>query len=249
MANLDGKVALITGGTSGIGLASAIAFSNAGARVIVTGRKQISLDESLDLIGPNTLGMCGDISDLSHHDDLVAVVKKHFGSLDIYMANAGINHIEPTEKVTTESYDAQFSANTRGTFFSVQKIIPVMKNGGSIILTSSIASDKVLDNHAVYAGTKAAINAFARNWMIELKHRKIRVNVLSPGPVETGILKKLGIPPDKLPEFTRAMAKAIPLGRMGNPSELGRAALFLASEDSSFVNGINLRVDGGMTLL
>ncbi|GEN23235.1 short-chain dehydrogenase [Halomonas cupida] len=249
MASLDGKVALITGGSSGIGLASAIAFSNAGARVIVTGRKQSSLYESLDLIGPDSIGICGDISDLTHHDNLVSAVKEHFGSLDIYMANAGINHIEPTEAVTAESYDAQFSANTRGTFFGVQKMLPMMNDGGSILLTSSIASDKVLDGHAVYAGTKAAINAFAKSWAIELKHRNIRVNVLSPGPVETGILDKLGIPQEKLSDFTRTMAQAIPLGRMGHPSELGRAALFLASDDSSFVNGVNLQVDGGMTLL
>ncbi len=246
---LKGKIALVTGGSSGIGLESAKAFARAGAKVVITGRRQQAIDDAVADIGVNAVGISGDVADLGHHDDLVAFIKERFGGLDIYMANAGINNIEPTPNVTIESYNTQFNSNTRGVFFGVQKMLPHIRSGGAIIVTSSIASDKVLDGHAVYAGTKSALNAFARNWAIELKERRIRVNVLSPGPVKTAILAKLGIPPEQQPMFEQAMADAIPLGRMGDPEELASAALFLASDDSSFVNGMNLRVDGGMTLL
>ncbi|MES1925437.1 glucose 1-dehydrogenase [Salinisphaera sp. T31B1] len=249
MTDFHGKVALVTGGSSGIGLAAARAFSLAGARVVITGRRQQAIDEAIETLGENAVGVSGDIADLAHHDALMALIEKRFGSLDIYMANAGMNHIEDTSEVTADSYDVQFGANTRGVFFGVQKALPLLSNGGTIILTSSIASEKVLAGHAVYAGTKAAINAFARNWAIELKDREIRVNVLSPGPVDTAILAKLGIPYEQRPAFERSMAEAIPLGRMGEANELAQAALFLASDAASFVNGVNLRVDGGMTLL
>src|SRR5262249_21415893 len=150
-------------------------------------------------------------------------------------------------EVTEDVYDAQFAVNTRGVFFGVQKLAPVIRHGGAIIITGSIASEKVLDGHAVYAGSKAATNAFARAWAIELRSRGIRVNVLSPGPTDTEILAKLGVPAEQRGSFEQAMAKAIPLGRMGSPNELAQAALFLASNASSFITGVNLRVDGGMT--
>jgi NAD(P)-dependent dehydrogenase (short-subunit alcohol dehydrogenase family) len=165
------------------------------------------------------------------------------------MPNAGLNTIKPSAEVSEADYDAQFSVNARGVFFGVQKMLPIMRNGGSIIITSSIASEKVLEGHAVYAGSKAAIGAFARSWAIELKSRLIRVNVLSPGPTDTAILDKLGIPPDKRASFEKGMADAIPLGRMGQPEEIAKAALFLASDNSSFITGINISVDGGMLLL
>jgi NAD(P)-dependent dehydrogenase (short-subunit alcohol dehydrogenase family) len=155
----------------------------------------------------------------------------------------------PSQNVGSQEYDQQFATNTRGVFFGVQKILPVLRPGGSIILTSSIASQKMLDGHAVYAGTKAAIEAFARVWAIELKDRRIRVNVLSPGPVSTPILEKLGISFEALPAFEAQVARAIPFGRLGQPDELARAALFLASDASSFVTGVNLPVDGGMMLV
>jgi NAD(P)-dependent dehydrogenase (short-subunit alcohol dehydrogenase family) len=248
MKRLQGKVALITGGNSGIGLAAAQLFAAEGARVIVTGRRQEVLDEAVRLIGHDAMGIQGDVADIGHHAHVAQAVHDQFGALDVYMANAGVISIAHSAGVTAEEYDAQFNVNTRGVFFGVQSIVPVMRDGGSIILTSSLAATKVLQGHAVYAGTKAAIAAFARSWALELRERRIRVNVLSPGPVDTSILSKLGIPEADRPGFLKTMADLIPAGRLGEPDELARAALFLASADSTFVNGIELNVDGGMLL-
>lgn len=249
MMNLKGKVAVITGGNSGIGLASAKLFARQGAQVVISGRRQAALDEAVQAIGPVATAIRGDVADPAHHRALADLVSERFGGGDIYMANAGINTITPSASVSESEFDAQFNVNARGTFFGVQTIAPVLRDGGSIILLGSLASDKVLDGHAVYAGTKAAIGAFARSWAIEFKDRGIRVNMLSPGPTETEILEKLGVPAEERGTFTAMMASAIPLGRLGQPEELAHAALFLASDASSFVTGINLRVDGGMALL
>jgi NAD(P)-dependent dehydrogenase (short-subunit alcohol dehydrogenase family) len=249
MISLNGKVAVITGGNSGIGLASAKLFAEHGAQVVITGRRQQALDQAVQAIGPAATAIRGDVSDPKHHRELTELVRTRFGGADIYMANAGVNTITPSGDVSEEEFDAQFGINARGTFFGVQAIGPVLRDGGSIILVGSLASGKVLDGHAVYAGTKAAIGAFARSWALEFKDRRIRVNVLSPGPTETEILEKLGVPADDREAFTAMMAGAIPLGRLGQPGELARAALFLASDASSFVTGIDLRVDGGMALL
>ena len=248
MTQLSGKVALVTGGNSGIGLASAMAFASAGAQVVIVGRRQDAVDAAVETIGSHAVGFVGDVADLQMHDRLVAQIRQRFGALDVYMANAGTAILEPSSAVSLDNYDRQFSINTRGTFFGVTKALPVMNDGGSIILVSSIASAKVLDGHAVYAGSKAAVEAFARSWALELKDRKIRVNVISPGPVDTPILEKLGIGADTRADFDQAMAAAIPLGRMGMVNEVARAALFLASDESSFVTGANLKVDGGMAL-
>lgn len=245
---LEGKVALVTGGSSGIGLACAKRFAAEGARVVITGRRARAVDEALTAIGPAAIGFVGDVAEVAHHERLAAEVAQRFGQLDVYMANAGINTVTPSPLVGEAEYDAQFAANTRGVFFGVQKIVPVMRDGGAILITGSIASDKVLEGHAVYAGTKAATAAFARAWAIELKQRRIRVNVLSPGPVDTPILDRLGIQPGDRPDLERRMADLIPLGRLGRPSELASAALFLASDAGSFVTGVNLRVDGGISL-
>jgi len=164
------------------------------------------------------------------------------------VANAGGIRIQPSSAVTIADYDAQFLANARGTFFGVQKIAPLLRDGGAILLTSSIASRKVLDGHAVYAGSKAAIEAFARNWALEFKDRRIRVNVLSPGPTETPILEKFGVSPEAQPQIEEQAARMIPFGRMGKADELARAALFLCSADSEFITGVNLAVDGGISL-
>lgn len=249
MARLNGKVAVITGGNSGIGLASAKLFAEEGAQVVITGRRQQALDDAVRAIGPAAVAIQGDVADAKHHREVARFVTEQFGSAHIYMANAGINTITPSAHVPTDEFDSQFAVNTRGTFFGVQAVAPVLSDGASVILIGSLASDKVLEGHAVYAGTKAAIGAFARSWALEFKDRGIRVNVLSPGPTETAILEKLGVPEDQRGAFTAMMAKAIPLGRLGQPEELARAALFLASDASSFVNGVNLRVDGGMALL
>jgi len=249
MTSLNGKVAVITGGNSGIGLATAKLFAAEGAQVVITGRRQQVVDNAVREIGPAALGIQGDVADPEHHRQVAEIVRERFGHADIYVANAGINTINPSQDVTEAEYDAQFGVNARGTFFGVQKIAPVLRDGGSIILVGSLASDKVLDGHAVYAGTKAAINAFARAWALEFKARGIRVNMLSPGPTETPILKKLGVTPEDHGAFVDMMSGAIPLGRLGRPDELASAALFLASDASSFVTGVNLRVDGGMALV
>ncbi|KAA0684979.1 SDR family NAD(P)-dependent oxidoreductase [Azospirillum brasilense] len=249
MGKLAGKIAVVTGGNSGIGLAAATIFAAEGARVVITGRRREAVERAAATLGQDAVGLVGDVADLAAHDRLVSVVRERFGAIDIYMANAGVNVIAPSAAVTEADYDAQFTTNTRGVFFGVTKALPLMRDGGAIILTGSIASGKALDGHAVYAGSKAALGAFARSWALELRNRRIRVNVLSPGPVDTPILDKLGIQPDDRPSFEQDLARSIPLGRLGRPEELARAALFLASDDGGFVTGIDLRVDGGMTLL
>lgn len=249
MQKLRDKVALVTGGNSGIGLAAAKAFAAEGAQVVITGRRRPVVDQAVQEIGFGALGIDGDVADPAHHGRVAEEVTRRFGHLDIYMANAGVNQITHSADVSEAEYDMQFGINTRGVFFGVQRMAPILRDGGAIILVGSLASEKVLDGHAVYAGSKAAIGAFARSWAIELKDRGIRVNVLSPGPVDTAILDKLGVPPEERDSFAASMAAGIALGRLGGPEELARAALFLASDASSFVTGINLRVDGGMALL
>jgi NAD(P)-dependent dehydrogenase (short-subunit alcohol dehydrogenase family) len=247
-AVLAGRTAVITGGASGIGLATAEAFVAEGAQVIITGRGRQALSDAVARLGGGAVAVVGDVADPAHHDLVAEEVRSRFGGLDIYMANAGINTITPSAEVSEAEYDAQFGVNARGVFFGVQKLGPYLRDGGSIILTGSLASEKVLEGHAVYAGSKAALGAFARSWALEFSPRRIRVNVLSPGPTDTAILAKLGIPPEGREAFETSMAQAIPLGRMALPEETARAALFLASDASSFITGVNLRVDGGMAL-
>ncbi|WP_207265838.1 SDR family oxidoreductase [Pseudomonas sp. GW101-3H06] len=249
MQRLQGKVAVITGGNSGIGLASACLFAKEGAQVIVTARRQAVLDDAVRQIGHGAIGIKGDVASLVHHAEVAAQVRERFGALDIYMANAGVVTSTPSQQVTPEQFDAQFNINTRGVFFGVQSIVPLLRDGGSIILTSSLAATKVFEGHAVYAGSKAAIAAFARNWALELRARRIRVNVLSPGPVDTAIIGKLGVSEEQRPGFMQMLADMIPAGRVGEADELAQAALYLASSDSSYVNGIELHVDGGMSLV
>jgi NAD(P)-dependent dehydrogenase (short-subunit alcohol dehydrogenase family) len=249
MKRLQDKVALITGGNSGIGMATAELFAAQGAQVVVTARRQDVLDAAVRRIGHGAIGIPGDVADIGHHAAVAGEIQARFGALDIYVANAGVNTIKPTGQVTPEEFDDQFGVNTRGVFFGVQHIAPLVRDGGSIVLTSSLAASKALDGHAVYAGSKAAIRAFARHWALEFRDRKIRVNVLSPGPVDTTIVEKMGIPESERAGFVAAMAARIPAGRFGEVSELAQAALYLASDESRFVNGIELHVDGGMSLV
>jgi len=249
MDKLKGKIAVVTGGSSGIGLASAKAFAAEGATVVVVARRREAADGAVAEIGSGAVAVVGDVADLSTHERVATLVRERFGAIDIYMANAGVATLEPSSDVDPETYDRQFAVNTRGVFFGVTTVLPWMRDGGAILLTSSIASAKVMDKHAVYAGTKAAIEAFARSWAIELKQRRIRVNVISPGPTDTPIIEKLGIETTDRAAFEAAASAAIPLGRFGRADEVARAALFLASEDGGFVTGVNLRVDGGMAVL
>ncbi|PLQ00528.1 SDR family NAD(P)-dependent oxidoreductase [Cupriavidus pauculus] len=248
MGKLSGKVAVITGGNSGIGFAMASRFVAEGARVVIVGRRADAVEAAVAELGPQAIGLTGDLADLGTHDRVAALVADQFGGVDIYVANAGMNQITPSDAVSVDEYDVQFATNTRAVFFGVQKVAPHLRDGGAIVLVSSIASAKVLDGHAVYAGSKAAIEAFAQSWALEFKARGVRVNVISPGPVDTPILAKLGVAPAQRPGFEAAMADAIPLGRLGRAEEVAAAALLLASGEGSFITGVNLRVDGGIAL-
>lgn len=248
MNKLAGKVAVITGANSGIGFAIAKRFVDEGSSVLIVGRRESAVGEAVSMLGKNAAGLTGDLSDLATHERVASLVAERFGKANIYVANAGMNVITPSNLVSADEYDKQFAINTRAAFFGVQRIAPLLSDDGSITLVSSIASSKVLDGHAVYAGSKAALVAFARSWALEFKERRIRVNVISPGPTDTPILGKLGIAAQELPDFEAAMASAIPLGRLGRAEEIANAALFLAGDEGKFITGVNLRIDGGISL-
>jgi NAD(P)-dependent dehydrogenase (short-subunit alcohol dehydrogenase family) len=238
MNKLAGKVAVITGGTTGIGLATARLFASQGAYVFIVGRRQKELDEAVKTIGQNVTGVQADISKPADLDSLYETVKAK-GRIDIVFANAGVLEFAPLGKVTEEHFDKIFNINVRGTLFTVQKALPLLNNGGSIILTGSVASVKGTPASGVYGASKAAIRNFVRAWTVELKDRNIRSNVLSPGPTNTPPVARAE------PENTAQLVSTIPMGRLGEADEIARAALFLASDDSSFVTGIELFVDGG----
>src|SRR5271168_3933997 len=235
---LEGKIAVVTGGTEGIGLATAKLFVNEGAYVFITARRQKELDEAVRSIGSNVTGIQGDLAKLTDLDRLYEAVKTK-GKIDIVFANAGVAEFAPLGNITEAHFDKLFSINVKGTLFTVQKALPLMNDGGSIILTGSVASVKGTPGFWVYGATKAAIRNFVRAWTIELKDRRIRSNVLSPGPTETSLVDR------QSPEVIARIVSTIPMGRMGSPQEIAKAALFLASDDSSFVTGIELFVDGG----
>jgi NAD(P)-dependent dehydrogenase (short-subunit alcohol dehydrogenase family) len=242
MKKLEGKIAVITGGNSGIGLATAQRFVEEGAYVFITGRRQSELDEAVKQIGDNIAGVQGDVSNLADLDRLYATVKQKKGRLDILFANAGVAEYASLEEITEAHFDKTFSINVKGLLFTVQKALPLIQDGGSIILNASIAASKGIEASSIYNATKAAIRSFARSWTVDLKHRKIRVNAISPGPIDTPGLRNL-VKTDGLLEQIKAM---VPLGRMGAPEEVAKAVSFLASDDSSYVTGIELFVDGGM---
>jgi NAD(P)-dependent dehydrogenase (short-subunit alcohol dehydrogenase family) len=243
---LEGKVAVITGGSSGIGLATARRFVAEGAHVYITGRRQAELDEAVRQIGQHVTGVQGDVANLADLDRLFATVKQQQGRLDILFANAGIPALAPLGEITEEHFDKVFNINVKGLLFTVQKALPLFADGGSIILNASIVASKGAEASSVYSASKAAVRSFARCWTTDLKHRKIRVNVLSPGYTETPIFNKAGLTQERVDELKVSFAAAVPLGRMGRPDEVAKAAVFLASDDSSYVTGIELFVDGGM---
>jgi NAD(P)-dependent dehydrogenase (short-subunit alcohol dehydrogenase family) len=241
---LSGKIAVITGGSSGIGLATAKRFVEEGAYVFITGRRQAELDKAVAEIGRNVTGVQGDVSNLDDLDRLYKEVETKKGKLDVLFANAGIAEPVPTPDVTPEHYDRTFDINTRGVFFAVHKALPLMKDGGSIIVNGSGAWQKGIPMYAAYAATKAALRSFVRTWTAEFAGKGIRANVISPGPVETPILEgQFGENTDAVKERFKAM---VPMGRIGKPEEIASAAVFLASEESSYITGIELPVDGGL---
>jgi NAD(P)-dependent dehydrogenase (short-subunit alcohol dehydrogenase family) len=239
MGKLQGKVALITGGTSGIGLAAAKLFVAEGAFVFLTGRRQSHIDDAIQSIGVNALGIQGDISRLPDLDRLCDAIRSTGKRIDIVFANAGVGGYADLGSISEDHFDLLFGTNVKGTLFTVQKILPLMNDGGSVVLTCSAASSKGTRGLTVYGATRAAVRSFVRTWTVELKERRIRTNVVSPGPIDT---PAAGQAPA---EALAKLVSTIPMGRMGRAEEVARAALFLASDEASFISGIELFVDGG----
>jgi NAD(P)-dependent dehydrogenase (short-subunit alcohol dehydrogenase family) len=237
---LEGKVAVITGGSAGIGLATARRFAEEGAFVFITGRRQAELDAAVKEIGPNAAGVRADAADLTDVARLFDTVKAAKGHIDVLYANAGVYEFTPFGTITEQAYDKMFGINVKGVLFTVQHAVPLMADGGSIILTGSVAGSKGFEAGTVYGATKAAIRSFARSWTSDLKARNIRVNVLSPGPTQTPGFDVFAN--DDVKDYMKSI---VPLGRIGTPDEIAKAALFLASDDSSYVAGVELFVDGG----
>lgn len=243
---LAGKIALITGGSSGIGLATAERFVAEGAHVFITGRRQPELDAAVKQIGNGVTGIRSDIFILADLDRLFATIKEQKGRLDILFANAGGGAFVPLEQVTEEHFDKYFGINVKGTLFTVQKALPLMTAGGAIVLNGSMVSIKGFPAFGVYAATKAALRSFARTWTLDLKGRNIRVNVVSPGTVVTPAYKsELGMTDEQIEAFKAQVSATTPLGRTGTPEEIANAVVFLASDEASFITGAELFVDGG----
>lgn len=245
--DFNNKVVVVTGGTSGIGLATASAFSAAGASVFVTGRRQDALDAALKTIGGRVTGVRGDMSNLADIDRLYDTVQQQHAQIDVIFANAGGGGFAPLGAISEEHYQQTFDTNVKGVLFTVQKALPLLRDGASVVLTSSVTAITGTAAFSVYSATKAAVRNFARSWILDLKDRKIRVNAVSPGPIETAGLVELAGPDAAAQQgLLDYMAGQVPLGRVGQPEEIAKAVLFLASDQASYVNGIELFVDGGM---
>jgi len=245
MNRLIGKIAVITGGNSGIGLAAAIRFADEGAQVVVVGRRQAELDKALQLIGHDAVAIQGDISRLDDLERIYTQIKADKGRIDILFANAGLGDFQPIGSITEESFDRTFGINVKGTLFTVQKALPLMSAGGSVILTGSTTASMGTPAFSVYSATKAALRNFARSWALDLKGTGIRINVLSPGPISTPGLDSALATTGQADAIVDGMITQLPLGRIGKPEEVAAAALFLASEESSFMTGSEMFVDGG----
>jgi NAD(P)-dependent dehydrogenase (short-subunit alcohol dehydrogenase family) len=245
MGKLQGKIALVTGGNSGIGLATAKEFVKEGAYVFITGRREKELDAAVKQIGKGVTAVQGDVSNLSDLDRLFAQIKKEKGKLDIVFANAGVARYAPLGEITEELYDSIFDINVKGILFTVQNALPLLRDGGSIILNASIVASKGLASNSVYSATKAAVRSFARTWTTDLKARRIRVNAVSPGPIDTPGLDELLASSETGQERRKMIPNTVPLGRFGTPDEIAKAVVFLASDDASYITGIELFVDGG----
>lgn len=244
MGKLEGKVAVVTGGSSGMALESAKRFVEEGAYVFITGRRQETLDQAVKSIGRNVTGVRADSANLGDLDRLFETVKREKGKIDVLYASAGMGDAAPLGQITEQFFDTTFGLNARGTLFTVQKALPLFNDGGSIFMTGSVAALKGFPGYSVYAASKATLHAFARGWLNELKDRNIRVNVLHPGPIATPMQDQV-----LTPEAKEMFESLIPRGTMGRPEEIAAAAVFLASDDSSFVNGLELSVDGGFSAI
>jgi NAD(P)-dependent dehydrogenase (short-subunit alcohol dehydrogenase family) len=245
MGKLEGKIALVTGGNGGIGLATARQFVNEGAYVYVTGRRDSELAAAVQEVGRNITGVSGDVSNLGDLDRLFAQIKREKGRLDIVFANAGVAKLAPFGTITEEFYQSIFDINVKGLLFTVQKALPLMPDGSSIILNASVVGSKGLPANSVYSATKAAVRSFARTWTTDLKGRRIRVNAVSPGSTDTPGLSDLLASTDAGQQRLKMIQSSVPLGRLGRPDEIAKAVVFLASDDSSYITGTELFVDGG----
>jgi NAD(P)-dependent dehydrogenase (short-subunit alcohol dehydrogenase family) len=242
---LEGKIALITGGNSGIGLATAKQFVNEGAYVFITGRREAELAAAKKQIGKNVTAIQGDVSNLDDLERLFAQIRKEKGKIDIVFANAGVARYAPIGTITEDFFDSIFDINVKGVLFTVQKSLPLLRDGGSIILNASIVGSKGLSSNSVYSATKAAVRSFARTWTTDLKDRRIRVNAISPGPINTPGLSELLASSETGEQRKKMISTTVPLGRFGKPEEIAKAVVFLASDDASYITGIELFVDGG----
>lgn len=247
MSKLNRKIALITGSSEGIGLAIAQRFIAEGVEhVFITGRRQETLDEAVKTIGStNVTAVQGDVSNMTDLDNLYSVIQKEKGRLDIVVANAGISLLAPLGSITEKQFDDTFNINVKGILFTVQKALPILVDGGSIILVGSVSSVKGHPTASIYSASNAAIRSFARCWTVDLKERKIRVNTLSPGSIETTMFRRVADSNVIKPTFVTDLIATVPMDRIGTPDEIAKAAVFLASDDSSYVTGIELFVDGG----
>jgi len=249
MKRLEDKVAVVTGGNSGIGLASAIEFAREGARVVVSGRDSKTLQKAAEQIGADALAVVADVSRLADIDNLMAEVKKKHGRIDVLFVNAGIATFAPFETFTEKQFDDMAQINFKGSFFTVQKALPLLAKGASVFFNTSAANEIGLPNSVAYSATKAAIRSFARTMSAELVARGIRVNAVSPGPIETPIFARMGMSADQVQEMAKGITAMVPAGRMGRPEEVAKVAAFLASSDSSFLLGAEIPVDGGASQL
>ncbi len=246
MGKLNNRVAIVTGGSSGIGLATAQRFIADGAQVVITGRNQETLGGAVAELGDRATGILGDVANLEDLDRLFAQIREQFGRVDVLFANAGIAPFVPFEAVTEEHFDSLFNINVRGLFFTVQKALPLLSEGASVILNASVVAQSGIPNTSIYSATKAAVRSLGRTLASELSPRSIRVNVVSPGLIETPLVGKLGLSPDEIEAFAGQVVQQTPLGRLGKPEEIAATVAFLASDDASYFTGADLVADGGM---
>lgn len=246
MKRLEGKVAVITGGNSGIGLATAKRFLDEGAKVAISGRNQQTLDDAVKQLGKDLLAVKSDTAKVPEIESFLKTVTQKFGKIDVLFVNAGVAKFAPLADTTEAIYDEQFNINVRGAYFTIQKALPLLNDGASIILNSSVASSTGTEGASAYSSTKAAMRSFARTLAAELVGRKIRVNAVAPGPIVTPIFGRTGLPQAAIDEFAKTIQEAVPMKRMGQPEEVAAAVAFLASSDASYITGVELNVDGGL---